>query len=92
MAHPAKARKEDTMPLTYRTITSALVHGHRRPTVSLSPNAAEVHDLGFGCRVTCSAWEGMYLDQGIPWAAENEGPTLSDCELEQFLAEITSGE
>lgn len=81
------------MSPTYRTITSALVPGNRKPAVGLSPhNAWEEHDLGLGGRVTCSPWEGMYLDQGYPWAAGYGIPIPSDSELEQFLAEIISGE
>lgn len=43
-------------------------------------------------RIACSPWEGIYLEQGQPWDAENEVKRPSSNELERFLAGIMYGE
>lgn len=80
------------MSLTYRSLTSALTRPHRKQAGESSLHQSPpAHDLGFSGQITCSPWEGIYLDQGQSWSSENEAASSLDEELDRFLAQILPG-
>ena len=80
------------MSLTYRTIANALTRTARNQASNGLPGQEQgSHHLGFGGQITCSPWEGMYLDQGQAWPAENKAASSLTDDLDRFLAEILSG-
>jgi hypothetical protein len=81
------------MSLTYRTITNALARTKRNQRgKALRGQEFGTHDLGVGGQVTCSPWEGMYLDQCLPWSAGDNDALTLDEDLDRVLAQILSAE